>query len=91
MIKASVKFFGTEEGEYGMPKPYHSYLVVSSPWQTNDSGVASAIPLSQDAPQPNPPHKLVTSGGPEKAYEEMLQILRNLPQNNGLKELIDKE
>lgn len=91
MIKANVKFFGNQQNEYGMPNPYHSYLVISSPWQTDDSGVASAVPLSTDAPKPNPPHKLVTSGGPQKAYEEMLDILRNLPQNKSLSELVDKE
>lgn len=91
MIKASVKFFGEDQDSYGMPSPYHSYLVVSSPWKTNDSGVASAIPLSTDTPQLNPPHKLVTAGGPEKAYEEILEILRELPENQGLQELIDKE
>lgn len=91
MIKASVKFYGNDQDDYGMPKPYHSYLIVSSPWQTNDSGVASAIPLSSSTPTLNPPHKLVTSGGPEQAYDEMLKYLRLHPQNKGLQELIDKE
>lgn len=91
MIKANIKFFGGEQDEYGMPNPFHSYLVVSSPWQQDGSGVASAIPLSSDAPAPNRPHKLVLAGGPEKAYEEMLSLLRGLEQNKGLSELIDKE
>lgn len=91
MIKANVKFFGDEQGDYGMPKPYHSYLVVASPWQQEGSGVASAIPLSSDAPSPKPPHKMVLEGGPEQAYEEMLSELRSLSQNDGLKELIDKD
>lgn len=91
MIKANIKFFGDQQDEFGMPKPYHSYLVVASPWQQVDSGVASAIPLSSDAPPPNPAHKLVLQGGPDAAYEEMLLVLRSLSQNKGLKELIDKE
>lgn len=91
MIKANVKFFGNEQDEHGMPKPYHSYLVVASPWQHTDSGVATAIPLSSDTSPPNPPHKLILQGGPEKAYEEILSALRNLSQNRGLKELIDKD
>lgn len=74
-----------------MPEPYYSYLIVSSPWETSASGVASVIAMSEDTPQLTPPHKLVKSGGPEKAYEEMLGALRNLPQNKGLRELIDKE
>ena len=91
MIKANIKFFGTERDEDGMPKPYHSYFVVSSPWQQNDSGVASVIALSCDTPIPNPPHKLVLNGGPGKAFEEILKLLRNIKQNKGLNELIDKE
>jgi hypothetical protein len=91
MIKANVKFYGKETGQFGMPKPYNSYLVVASPWQINNSGVATAMPLSGDAPAPNPPHKISQSGGPEKAYEDMLDILRNLTENKGLQELIDKE
>ena len=91
MIKSSIIFFGDDKDEYGMPKPYNRYLVVSSPWQTNDSGVASALPLSNEAPPPNPPHKIVLNGGPDLAYEEMLIILRNLPQNKNLKELIDED
>jgi len=91
MIKANIKFYGEEKDQYGMPKPYNSYLVVASPWQMVDSGVASAIPLSGDAPAPNPPHKISTTGGSEKAYKLMLEVLRNLPKNKGLNELIDKE
>lgn len=91
MIKANIKFFGKEKDEYGMPKPYHSYLVVASPWEEQGSGVASVIPLSSDAPALNPPHKLSLQGGPEKAYEEVLRLLRGLPQNKGLKELIHRD
>jgi hypothetical protein len=91
LIKASVKFFGIEKDEYGVPKPYHSYLIVSSPLQTNGSGVATALPLSLEAPKPKSLHKMVASGGPESAYEEMLMILRQLPQNARLQERIDKE
>lgn len=91
MIKVNVKFFGNERDRYGMPKPYHSYLIVSSPWQQENSGVASAIPISIDAPLPNSPHRFVLDGGPEKAYKEMLALLRSLSQNQGLNELIDKE
>lgn len=91
MIKANVKFFGQDQDKYGLPKPYFSYLVVSSPWQVADSGVATVFALSSDAPIPNPPHKLVLTGGADAAFEEMMQILRSLPDNEGLKELIHKE
>ncbi|TKV69147.1 hypothetical protein FDP08_14115 [Marinobacter panjinensis] len=91
MIKANVKFFGHEQDGYGMPKPYHSYLVVASPWEQQGSGVASVIPLSSDTPALDPPHKMSLQGGPEKAFDEVLVLLRGLPQNKGLKELIHKD
>lgn len=91
MIKANVKFFGREKDDYGVPKPYHSYIVVSSPWQTKDSGVASVIPLSSDSPTPNPPHKFTTRGGEEEAYNQIVEALRHLFKNEGLHELINKE
>ena len=69
----------------------HSYLVVSSPWKINNSGVASVISLSADTPTPNPPHKLTTAGGEEEAYKQIIEVLRRLPENKGLQELIDKE
>ena len=57
MIKAVVKFFGTQQDQFGMPVPYHSYLVVSSPWQTPNSGIASVVPLSSIALHLTPPFK----------------------------------
>ena len=91
LIKANVKFFGGSRDPFGMPIPYHSYLIVSSPWQQAGSGVASVISLTANAPLPDSPHKLVLTGGPEKAYEEALSSLRNLQQNKNLTELVDIE
>ena len=91
MIKASIKFFGDSKNEYGMPNPYYTYFVVASPWQTENSGVATVLPLSAESVAPNPPHKLVLAGGAEKAYEEVLSALRAMNQHHGLCELIDKE
>lgn len=86
-----MKFFGTKKDQYGMPVPFHSYFVVASPWQSDGSGVASAVPLSIAAPAPNPPHKLELQGGPEKAFEAMLEILRLLPKNQRITELTHRE
>jgi hypothetical protein len=91
MIKAHVKYFGQERDEHGMPTPYHSYLVVSSPWQEDESAVASVIPLAERSPMPSVSDKLTLSGGEQQAYEEILALLRSLPQNQELTELIDKE
>ncbi len=89
MIKATVKYFGNDKNEYGMPIPYHSYLVVSSPWQKDNSGIASVILLSGESPLPSSPHKLVMSGGEKAAYEKMIKILTDM--HDGLNVLIDKD
>jgi len=93
MNKAIVTFFGKKVGQHGMPTPYHSYFVLSFGWDTEETGVASVIALSPDAPAPNPPHKLTRSGGKQRAFEKMLGVLRNLPENKDLMEKIeiDKE
>ncbi len=85
MIKAVVKFFGTEQDQFDMPVPYHSYLVVSSPWQTPDSGIASVVALSANAPLSNP-HFPVLQGGERAAFEAALQALASEPNNAGLKQ-----
>jgi len=50
MIKAVVSFCGPQINSLTMPSPYHSYLVVSSPWQTPDSGIASVVAITLNAP-----------------------------------------
>lgn len=83
MIKAVVKFFGAEQDQFGMPVPYHSYLVVSSPWQTPNSGIASVVALSANAPL-SKPHFPVLQGGERAAFDAALQALASEPNNAGL-------
>ena len=85
MIKAVVKFWGAQQNQFGMPVPYHSYLVVSSPWQTPDSGIASVVPLSTGAPLSNQ-HFPVLQGGERGAFEVALKALKSEPGNMGLKQ-----
>jgi len=91
MIKANVKYFGKDTDEFGMPNEYHSYLVIASPWESKDSGIASVISLSTAAPMPNSQHVLSTKGGEEEAYNKMILNLQKLTTNQRLTELIDKE
>jgi hypothetical protein len=63
MIKAVVKFFGAERDQFGMPVPYHSYLIVSSPWEMPGSGIASVVPLSVNAPLSKPHFPVLQGGG----------------------------
>lgn len=83
MIKAVVKFWGAQQGPFGMPTPYHSYLVVSSPWQTPESGIASVVPLSASAPLSNQ-HFPVLQGGERGAFEAALKALASESGNIGL-------
>lgn len=84
MIKAVVKFWGEGLDDFGMPTPYHSYFVVSSPWLTADGGVASVVPLSTGAPL-SKAHFSVTAGGERAAFEVAVEALASEPSNVGLK------
>lgn len=83
MIKAVVKFYGAQQDQFGMPIPYHSYLVVSSPWETPDAGVASVVSLSANAPL-SKQHFLVMKGGERAAFDTALQALAAEPSNANL-------
>jgi len=83
MIKAIIKFWGAEQDEYGMPIPYHSYLVVASPWHSANDGVASVVPLSTGAPL-SKPHYPVLKGGERAAFDAAVAALKDEPQNEGL-------
>lgn len=53
LIKAVIKFYRKGNDSFGMPSPYLSYLVVSSPWDRPDSGIASILSLScSETPAP---------------------------------------
>lgn len=90
MIKSVVKFFGTETDQYGMPIPYYSYLVVASPWQINDSGIASIVPLAQSSVAssssvaPINPHHIEMSGGEKAAYDKAVNSLKVAAPHTGL-------
>lgn len=49
------------------------------------------MPLTAATPSLSNSQKLVLQGGPEKAFAEMVEMLRNLPANKGLTELTRKE
>ncbi len=83
MIKAVVKFWGPQTNQFGMPTPYHSYLVVASPWQTATDGVASLVPLSTGAPLSNQ-HFPVLQGGERAAFDTAITALKAEKANVGL-------
>lgn len=83
MIKAVVKFWGASKDTYGMPVPYHSYLVVSSPWNSSNDGIASVVPLSSAAPLTTP-HYPVLQGGERAAFDAAIAALKGMHGNRGL-------
>jgi len=82
---ATITFFGGKADAFGMPKQFHNYLVVASPWQVKGSGIASVVALS-DAPTPTPATVISPKGGATAAMNLMRFHLRGLKGNIGLTE-----
>ena len=98
MIKAVVKFFGRDLDNYGMPIPYYAYWIVASPWQAQDSGVASILPLStgpavvvSSTGKPVPQHHIAMSGGEKAAYDNAIGALKGAAAHLGLSFLEHRE
>jgi hypothetical protein len=84
MIRAVVKFWGNSKDIYGMPVPYHSYLVVASPWENSNDGIASIVKISTEAPLTKH-HYPVLQGGERVAFDAAIDALKNEPGNKGLR------
>ncbi len=73
-----------------MPNPYYSYLVVASPWQTSQSGIASIVPLSgsnvvsNSGTAPVNSNHVDMSGGEKAAYDKAVKALKDAPSHKGL-------
>lgn len=85
MIRSVIMFWGSGFDGFGMPVPYHSYLVVASPFQSDHDGIASIISLSASSPLSQPHHR-VQQGGPRAALESAITALRAEPGNSGLEQ-----
>lgn len=66
---------------------HYSFLVVSSPWDKVDSGVASVLPLTTESAGVAGihPHHLVLSGGEGAAHKKAIDSLKS---NSVLSELL---
>src|SRR3546814_7284406 len=73
-----------------MPDPYYSYLVVASPWQASDSGIASIVPLAQSDVVSNsnlaPVNRnhVEMAGGEKAAYDKAVKALKAASPHSGL-------
>jgi hypothetical protein len=84
MIKAVAKFWGTGRDQSGMPEPYNSYLVISSPWETQECGIASVVPISGSA-RLSKSQFLADRGGERAAFESAITSLKGELSNAGLR------
>jgi hypothetical protein len=82
-----ITFHGTKMGPYGLPEPFHRYMVVCGPAPElfgSGKSVASVVPITQGAPKLESDHFV---GESEKdAIEKAAAALRALSGNKGLKE-----
>jgi len=90
-VTATVTFSGSRLRD-GMPDPYNSYFVASSAegitgptGDTRLGAVVSVIPVAGDSAGPGR-HLFLPGRSPEDGLEIALRTLRELPQNQGLKE-----
>ena len=92
MLKVyTVAFCGNKVDHYGMPDPYHHYLIVVDSLRSGKDSVATVLPLT-NAPMPEQTHFLEpwTPHASHDAATAAINALRNLPENKGLQEFINK-
>jgi hypothetical protein len=81
----NVVFFGARFDAYGMPEPYHNYLVTIIPWEVagapKDYWLASVSATS--GPLPEPRH-FVARGDQSVALASVLEAVKRLRENSGL-------
>lgn len=60
------------------------YIFVASPWEAEGSAICSIWPFSSDTPLLEKHYKITEEGGEEKSLELMVNILKTVPENQGL-------
>lgn len=88
MITCTIAFYGSDNDDHGIPKPYHTYLIVASEWLTENSGIATIVPLTE-APTPTDVHYPVQIGGPKSAIEKAIKALEAISDSSGLGKIED--
>jgi hypothetical protein len=83
-----ITFFGDKLDKYGMPEPFHNYMVLAGPaqWPGAPRGsIATVVPISS-APSPPICNFFAADGSEVDAIEKAKASLRELQGNKGLKE-----
>ena len=83
----TITFYGAGLDPYGMPIPYHRYLIMDgpAPWVGVNATVASITLLATGSPMPAQTHFTVanpTTAG--EAIDTAVAAIAALPQNHGL-------
>lgn len=82
-MEVKLAFMGTKLDPNGQPVPFNRYLVKTSGTNSPNYTSTKIIALSSTAVLPNP-NELLTKGACEKAIEEAVLHLKNIPANQGL-------
>lgn len=75
-LRKRLIFSGEQHDRYGMPEPYHSYMILADAWKTPRSGVASIVSFSE-GPHFQQTH-LSLFGGEQGALTTAVQHLVSL-------------
>ena len=80
-----VTFFGPKVDKYQIPKPYHVYDVVElpAPWSGPKAFIALIKELNE-CPMPSKQHYLMSPANPGDAFNTAVDVLKGLPENDGL-------
>jgi len=91
-LHQTMSYFGNDEDEHGIPKPWYHYLVVASPGPRAGSGVASIIELSEAKASgvAQDPSTTIAAreGGPEAALSKAEEYLDS--RHPGLKKVVNE-
>lgn len=60
------------------------YFICASHWESPDSGIATIVSLTNNAPVLSDMNIIVQTGGPHNAFKQAVEQLRDLPELKSL-------
>jgi len=86
-MRGIFKFYGDEKDTYHMPKPYHVYMVYSSP-HPSATGYSIVSIMVSSHPSPLPKMKeYAIEKEPKEAINDVFNIIANIKENKGLRSI----
>jgi hypothetical protein len=83
-----ITFQGTKLDQHGQSVPFHRYQIVTLPSKIPNHSEALISGLTDETPMPNP-RVVFQKGDEQQAFEEAIQRLKSLKENQGLQFSID--